>query len=72
MVTVSQNRACLGRVFFKVPGGIQHGQHWLNVKFENSLVRAPFRILTKEEEKEFSKTWKDIKKQHEAAFGGKT
>ena len=69
VVTVSQERACLGRVFFKVPGGIQYGQHWLNVKFENSLVRVPFRILTKEEEKEFSKTWKDIKKQHEATFG---
>ncbi len=67
-VTLSDRRACLGRIFFKVPGGIQYGQHWLNVQFEKSLVRAPFRILTKEEEKEFSKTWKDIKKEHEKAF----
>ena len=68
-VSVNDQRACLGRIFFKIPGGIQYGQHWLNVQFEKSLVRAPFRILTKEEEKVFSKTWKDIKKEHEKAFG---
>jgi hypothetical protein len=61
-------RACIGRVYFHVPGGIKHGQHWLNVKFANSMLRVPFRILTKEEEKEFSKSWKDIKKEHEKAF----
>jgi len=67
-VELSWQRACLGRVYFKVPGGIQYGQHFLDVQFENSLVRVPFRILTKEEEKEFSKSWKDIKKEHEKAF----
>ena len=61
-------RACIGRVYFHVPGGIKHGQHWLNVRFENSLLRVPFRILTEEEEKEFRKTWPDIKKEHEKAF----
>ncbi len=68
-VVLSHQRACLGRIFFKIPGGIQYGQHWLNVQFEKSLVRAPFRILTEEEEKVFSKKWKDIKKEHEKAFG---
>jgi hypothetical protein len=67
-IELSDRRACLGRLFFKVPGGIQYGQHWLNVQYEKSLVRVPFRILTKEEEKEFSKKWKDIKKEHEKAF----
>ena len=67
-VELNSQDACLGRIFFKIPGGIQYGQHWLNVQFEKSLVRAPFRILTKEEEKEFSKKWKDIKKEHEKAF----
>ena len=67
-VNVSYRRACLGRLYFQVPGGIKHGQHYLNVKFENSLVRVPFRILTDEEEKEFRKTWPDIKKEHEKAF----
>ena len=65
-VELSSNRACLGRVFFKVPGTIQTGQHYLLVKFESSLVEVPFRILTKAEEKEFHKTWKDIKKEHDA------
>ena len=36
-VELTYNRACLGRVYFKIPGGITYGQHWLNVKFENSL-----------------------------------
>ena len=67
-VNVSYRRACLGRLYFQVPGGIKHGQHYLNVKFEKSLIRVPFRILTKEEEKEFRKTWPDIKKEHEKTF----
>ncbi len=44
---LSSSRACVGRLFFKVPGGIKYGQHWLNVKFEQGLIRVPFRILTK-------------------------
>lgn len=67
-VAVSNTRACLGRVYFKVPGGIQYGQHWLNVKFEKSLIRVPFRILTKEEEKTLSSNFKDIRKQVQDAF----
>ena len=51
-----------------MPGGIAYGQHWLNVKFEKSLVRVPFRILTKDEEKFLSKNYKDISKQVEDAF----
>ena len=47
---LSDDRACVGRLYFPIPGGITYGQHWLNVKFQNSLVRVPFRILTKEEE----------------------
>ncbi len=67
-VELSNQRACLGRLFFKVPGGIKYGQHWLNVKFEKSLVRVPFRILTAEEEKTLSKNYKDISKQVKDAF----
>jgi len=67
-VELSYNRACAGRFFFQIPGGIQYGQHWLNVKFANSLVRVPFRILTKDEEKLLSKNYKSIKKQVEEAF----
>ena len=58
----------MGRLFFHVPGGIKYGQHWLNVKFDKSLIRVPFRILTAEEEKLLSKNYKDISKQVEEAF----
>lgn len=67
-VELDPMRACLGRLYFKVPGGIKYGQHWLDVKFANSLVRVPFRILTKEEDKLLSKNYKDIKKQVKEAF----
>lgn len=65
---LSYTRACLGRLFFHIPGGITYGQHWLNVKFDNGLVRVPFKILTKEEEKLLSKNFKDIRKQVQDAF----
>src|SRR5262245_912794 len=67
-VELSQNRACLGRLYFPVPGGIAYGQYWLNVKFERSLVRVPFRILTKDEEKLLSKNYNDIREQVQEAF----
>ena len=67
-VEISDDRACIGRLYFHIPGGIAYGQHWLNVKFENSLVRVPFRILTKEEEQFLSKNYKSIDKQVEEAF----
>jgi hypothetical protein len=67
-VEVSNTRACLGRLFFKVPGGIAYGQHWLNVTFENSVLRVPFRILTKDEEKLLNKNFKSIKKQVDEIF----
>jgi hypothetical protein len=65
---LSSNRACVGRLYFKIPGNIQYGQHFLNVKFENSLVRVPFRILTKDEEKMLGKNYSSIEKQVKEAF----
>jgi len=38
------------------------------VKFAQSVVRVPFRILTKEEDKLLDKNYKDIKKQMDDAF----
>jgi hypothetical protein len=67
-VELSNQRACLCRLYFKIPGGVAYGQHWLNVKFEQSLVRVPFRILTKEEEKLLDKNYKAISKQVKDAF----
>jgi hypothetical protein len=67
-VTFTEQQACLGRLYFQVPGGIAYGQHWLNVKFANSLVRVPFRILTKEEYALLDKNYKSISKQVKDAF----
>jgi hypothetical protein len=67
-VELSKQRANVGRIYFHVPGGIKVGQHWLIVKFSQGEVQVPFRILTKEEEKQFSKSWEDIKKAHDAAI----
>lgn len=67
-VNLSYNRACVGRLFFQVPGGITYGQHWLNVKLAKSTLRVPFRILTKDEEKLLEKNYKDIRKQVQEAF----
>jgi hypothetical protein len=71
-VDLTDQRACLGRLYFPVPGGISYGQHWLNVRFAKSVVRVPFRILTKEEAKLLDKNYKDIKKQVDEAFGMKS
>jgi hypothetical protein len=67
-VDLIDDRACLGRLYFKIPGGIAYGQHWLNVKFEKSTIRVPFRILTKDEEQFLSKNYKSIDKQVKEAF----
>ena len=65
---ISWQRGCVGRIFFKLPEGqkIEPGQYWLSVKFAGSTVEAPFRIMTKDEEKYLKKNWKDLKKEHEA------
>jgi len=67
-VDLQSNRGCLGPLYFHIPGGIKYGQHWLNVQFKSSRVRVPFKIMTADEVKVASKTWKDIKKQVDAAF----
>jgi hypothetical protein len=67
-VELSNTRACIGRLYFQIPGGIAYGQHFLNVQFQNSVVRVPFRILTKDEEKTLDKNFNSIKKQVDEAF----
>jgi hypothetical protein len=67
-VALSNRRACVGRLFFTIPGGIKYGQYFLNVKFAGSQLRAPFRIMTEDEEKTLGKNYKDIKKQVEEHF----
>jgi hypothetical protein len=67
-VELSSDRACLGRLFFKVPGGIVPGQYWLNVQFAKSMVQVPFRVMTEAEEKEFRENWQEIKEWHEESM----
>ncbi len=71
-VELTNQRACLGRLYFPVPAGITYGQHWLNVKFAKSVIRVPFRILTKEEDKFLEKNYGDIEKQVKEAFKKKS
>jgi hypothetical protein len=70
-VELNSQSGCLGRLYFQIPGGIKTGQHWLKVKFANGEVHVPFRILTKDEEKEFRKTWEDLKDEHDASTKAK-
>jgi len=67
-VELSSRRGCVGRLFFRIPGGIKPGQYFLNVKFAQSLIRVPLRIFTEEEEKFLGKNYKAIDKQVEEAF----
>ena len=67
-VYMTDQRACVGRLFFKIPGGIKYGQHWLNVKLAKSTLRVPFRILTEDEEKFLSKNYRAIERQVDDAF----
>jgi hypothetical protein len=67
-VELSYQRACVGRLYFKIPGGIKTGQHWLIVKFPTSEVQVPFRVVTPEEEKVLEKKWQDFKKQLDASY----
>jgi len=62
-VDLSPNRACVGRLYFHIPDGIELGQHNLAVKFADSTIKVPFTIMTKDEAKEFEKKWKEARKQ---------
>lgn len=62
-VSLHTQRACAGRLYFKVPGNIQYGQHFLNVGFESSTLHVPFTIMTKEELKENKAKWKEMEKE---------
>jgi hypothetical protein len=62
-VELSPNRACLGRVYFQVPGGIQLGNYNLDVHFADSILKVPVEIMTKEQAKEFEKKWKEAEKE---------
>jgi hypothetical protein len=67
-VELSSRNRCMGLLYFRIPEKIAHGQHWLNVKLAQTVIRVPFRILTEEEYKLLDKNYKSIEKQVEEAF----
>lgn len=62
-VELNSQRACIGRLYFQVPGGLQLGNYNFDVKFANSILKVPMQIMTKEEAKEFEKKWKEAVKE---------
>ena len=65
-VTLASQTACVGVLYFHVPGGITYGNYNLDVHFENSIVKVPMEIMNKDREKEFTKEWKAaLKKERE-------
>ena len=62
-VDLSPNRACVGRLYFHIPDGIELGQYNLDVRFADSTIKVPFRVMTEDEAKEFEKKWKEARKQ---------
>jgi hypothetical protein len=62
-VTVDDRSACLGRIYFQIPDGIVLGNYNFDVQFAGSIVRVPFKIMTKEEAKAFDKEWKTEEKE---------
>jgi hypothetical protein len=52
---LGSQRACVGRLYFHLPEGITLGPYTLGVKFTHTMVRVPFRIMTKDEAKELEK-----------------
>jgi hypothetical protein len=69
---VGHDSACMGQLYFHIPNGTKYGQYWLNVKFAQSVVRVPFRLLTEDEEERLGKNFGDIKKQIENSFKQKS
>jgi hypothetical protein len=64
--TLDNRTACLGRLYFQIPGGIEYGRYFLNVKFANSMVNVPFKIMTKDELKEAKKEYQQMEKEAKA------
>ena len=62
-VDVDDRSACVGRVYFQLPEGVQLGNYNLDVQFADSIVRVPFKIMSKEEAKQFDKQWKEERKE---------
>jgi hypothetical protein len=43
-LTLNDRRVCKGRLFFKVPGGVQAGRWTFGIDLEETRVRMPFKL----------------------------
>lgn len=66
-IDLVSSQGAYGRFYFRMPEGVQYGDHILSVKFENGAVLVPFRIMTRDDEKELEKLLKKAKKEAKAA-----
>lgn len=57
-VELSKNRACVGRLYFQVPGGIELGNYNFDVRIAGDIIKVPMEIMNKEREKQFTEEWK--------------
>lgn len=65
VISISDRFGAVGRLFFRIPGGIQYGVHNLVVSFSNTTVKVPFEIMSEERLKTFEKTMKEIEERRE-------
>lgn len=56
---VIPEHACVGRLYFEVPGGTQYGNHALAIKFDETVLEVPFRLRTKQETADFARAWRE-------------
>lgn len=61
-VDLTNRSACVGYLYFPVPGGIKLGTYNLDVQFEGGVVRVPLQMMTKDQAKQFEKEWKAASK----------
>lgn len=46
-VTVNDRRACQGKLFFYIPGGVQPGRYVLGIDLQEDEIRIPFNLEAK-------------------------
>jgi hypothetical protein len=63
--SMNPDTACIGRLYFKIPGGIQYGRYFLDVELANGKIDAPILIMTEDQLKEIKskvKAWEKEQK----------
>jgi hypothetical protein len=60
---LSTESACMGRLFFNVPDGIEYGRYYLHVKLANSELAVPLNVMTKQQLKQAKKQYKEYVKE---------